>query len=226
MLQDIDDIVLRVGALLDDPANNQFTGDYLQPYIDEEYDELDTELEALGMQYVESVAIFDVQPGVSNLGNLNANGGALQFMKFPLRVRWKLVGQEDLEYKPSALVQELDEVSIASLGALEWRNANGAIQITPSSSAVTLKVYYDAMSSDVWDPQTQVIRGTAHILACRVAFYVAGIRGMDLAPRLEKKAGRAWDVFSRTLSKVKQAQLVMVPKTHRTRRVSTPAGYV
>ena len=226
MLQDADDIIKRVGVLLDDPSNAVFTREYLMPLVDQEYDEMDVELERSGMQYIESTAVFPVPAGTSDLISFLGSGQPLATMKFPKYVKWKLTSQTDEFYRLSALVQELDEVNTANVGAWQWRNANGSIQITPSNQVIQLKVYYDTISTNIYDPTQQVIRGTAHILAPRVGAAVCAIAG-DQVKRglwLDQKAKRNWNAFLVVLVQQQQQQNISNPPIHGQRGVIGPTA--
>jgi hypothetical protein len=197
MLQDVGSIVRRVQSLLDNPSGSKFTSDYVMPFIDQEYDEMDVDLERLGMQYIEQVAIFDVAANVTDLTYAVAGGQPLQYMKLPRRLTWKLQGQPDVLYQLSQHVTELRDTDGANQGVPEWRFADGALQVTPSSVAATLRIYFDAVSTDIYDPAQNVIRGTAHILALRAAATIASVNnGMGtLQKKLDQKRDRAWASF-------------------------------
>lgn len=208
MLQNVNDIVKRVGVLLDDPANTRFTSAYLIPHIDQHFDEMDVDLERLGMQYIEHIAIVNVNANLTDLTYLLADGQALVSMKLPKKIRWKQQGQPDTSYLKSGQVDELDEVSEASIGALEWTYQQGAIQITPSSVPMTLKIYFDAISTDIYDPAQNVVRGTAHILAARTAAYIASLQnGMGtLQKKLDAKADSSWSSFCKLIVMQQQSK--------------------
>lgn len=227
MLQDVDDIIKRVGVLLDDPSNSNFTREYIIPFIDQEYDEMDVEFERAGMQYIESIAVIPIPPLTGDLLSYLGDGQPLATMKFPKYVKWKLSSQTDEFYRLSSLVQELDEVNPANIGTWQWRNANGSIQITPSNIAITLKVYYDTISTNIYDPTQEVIRGTAHILAPRVGASICAAAG-DTVKRgawLDRKATKNMNAFLVTLVQQKQQTNISNPPIHgRRRRNGVVAG--
>jgi hypothetical protein len=216
MLQNVNDIIKRVGALLDDPGNTKFTAAYLIPHIDQVYEEMDVDLELVGMQYVEHIAIVNVASLTTDLTYMLANGQPLVTMKLPKWMKWKLQGQPDTSYIKSAYVDELGEVGLSSEGALEFTFQQGALQITPSSIGLTLKIGYEAVSTDIYDPAQNVIRGTAHILAVRTAAYVASLRnGMGtLQKKLDQKADRDWTNFCKLVVKKNQAKQIVAGRLH------------
>lgn len=225
MLADVDDVIRRAGVLLDDPSNSRFTSAYLMPLVDQCYDELDVDLERCGMQYVQSNATVDIAANISDLSYLLADGQALSTMKFPKWVDWKLQGQPDYMYVPSAHVSKLAYVDNAvSYGALQWTFVDGALQVTSSVTPLTLNIFFDEMSMNVYDPAQNVIRGTAHILAAAVAAEAAGIRkGMEnVAKRLDAKHMKLWNAFKSVLVMNNQDKQVTAPPMHPRRVVPTP----
>lgn len=226
MLQDVDAVIKRVGALMDDPSLSTFTREYLMPFVDQEYDEMDVELERNGMQYVESIAVLNVTAGTMDLNSFLASGQPLSSMKFPKYVKWKLASQTDEFYQLSAFVQEIDEVNQSNVGTWQWRNANGSIQITPSNADVTLKVYFDTVSTNIFDPTQNVIRGTAHILVPRVCAAVCATGG-DLTKRqayFEKKAFKNWNAFLVVLTQQKAQSNISNPPIHGRRQANGPTA--
>ncbi len=215
MLDKVADIASRVAVLLDDPTASVFTLAYLLPFIDQEYEKLDVELERMGMQYTEAVAVFTVSAGVSDLSAFAGVGGPLAAMKFPRRLDWKLPGELDTSYLTSSFVGELDDVYGASVGAQQWRYASGNIQITPSPSPITLRVYFDQVSTNVYDPNQGVIRGTAHILAARVAARVALVRGnREWASAYNADAFALFNAFATVVSMQSQGKSMVAPNLH------------
>ncbi|MGP8269109.1 MAG: hypothetical protein ACLQLH_03500 [Terracidiphilus sp.] len=216
MLQNVADITRRIQALLDNPSGSKFNSAYILPFIDQEYDEMDLDLERLGMQYVEQIAIFNIAANITDLTYAVGVGQPLQYMKLPKRMDWKLQGVPDIEYQPSNLVTELDDVDLSSEGVPEWRFASGGLQITPSSVAVTLRVYFDAVSTDIYDPAQNVIRGTAHILALRAASTIAAVNnGLGtLQKKLDQKRDRAWTSFCNLVVMNDQQKRRVAKPTH------------
>ncbi|HEV2709145.1 MAG TPA: hypothetical protein VGU67_02930 [Edaphobacter sp.] len=227
MLQDVNDVIKRVGVLMDDPSGSTFTREYLMPFVDQEYDEMDVELERNGMQYVESTAILTVPPLTTDLISFLGDSQPLATMKFPKYIKWKLTSQTDEFYQLSNFVQELDEVNPANIPVTQWRNAQGSIQITPSAQTVNLKVYFDTISTNIYDPTQQVIRGTAHILAPRVAAAVCATGG-DLTKRFayfDAKWRRNWNAFLVVLVQQQSQRNISNPPIHGARpRAGMTAG--
>jgi hypothetical protein len=216
VLQNVNDIIKRVGVLVDDPGNTRFSPAYLIPHIDQVYEEMDVDLELLGMQYVEHIAIVNVNANVTDLTYMLANGQPLASMKLPSWMKWKLQGQPDTSYVRSAYVDELAEVALSSQGALQFTFQQGALQVTPSAVALTLKIGYEAVSTNIYDPAQGVIRGTAHILAVRVAAYVASLKGGmgSLQKMLDAKADRTWTAFCKLVTKKNQSKQIVAGLLH------------
>lgn len=222
-LSNIDSVARQAAALLDDPSCSVYTFAYQRPFIDQCYEKLDNDLTRIGMQYVEGLVSFDVQAMVSDLSYLLEDGQPLADMKQPKYLWWKIPGQPDSNYVLAELVEELSYPQNLA-GVNEWRNANGAIQINPSVIDVTIKVSYDMMSTLVYDPLQQTIRGTAGLLATRVARMMASVRrGMEKrAQDLRQQSIEEWNVFKSVSVMKRQGKSTVPPRLHPTRRAYTP----
>jgi hypothetical protein len=225
MLENAGAIATRAAAELDDPQQTFFTFAYLQPHIDQAYDVLANQLEAMGMAYQEQVQVFPVAAQVTDLASLQATGQPLQYMKLPNRLKFQ--GTDDTTYSPGQFMDpsSMPEVGNASVGIIAWA-WNGVIQVTPSAQAMTVKLWFDVLSTTVTDPSTGVIMGTAHILAFMVASRVANIRGMPMEMRIEKDRVATWNNFATTLSKLNQAKKIVPRKLHGGKRRASPVGYI
>lgn len=227
MLENAGAIATRAAAELDDPLQTFFTYAYLQPHIDQAYDVLANQLEAMGMAYQEQVAVFNVAAQTTDLSAQQAAGQALQYMKLPNRLKWKVQGTDDTTYAPGQFMDpsSIPEVGNASVGIIAWA-WNGVIQVTPSAQALTVKLWFDVLTTTVTDPSTGVIMGTAHILAFMVASRVANIRGMPMEQRIEKDRVASWNAFAVTLAKLNQAKKIVPRKLHGGKRRASPVGYM
>jgi len=198
-------VVNRVQALLDDPAGVRFSAAYLTPYIDQENEELQIMLERLGVQQEEQIALINLaaaQSAPNDLTQFMAPGQPLQYMMRPKRIDWKIQGQPDTSFVQSALVTELDDVMAGNIGCQQWRWAGGTIYTTPNwGSAVTLRVYFDALSQSIYDSAAQVMRGIGSLLALQTAAFVASLNnGMGkLQPKLDKNLARNKQNFANLL---------------------------
>ena len=226
MLENAGAIAQRAAAELDDPLQTFFTFAYLLPHIDQAYDVLANQLEAMGMAYQEQVQVFNVAAQVTDLASFQGSGQPLQYMKLPNRLKWKIQGTPDTTYQAGEFMDpsSLPEVSNSSVGIIAWA-WNGVIQVTPSAQALTVKLWFDVLSTTVTDSSTGVIMGTAHILAFMVASRVANIRGMPMEARLEKDRVASWNSFAVTLSKLNQAKKIVPRKLHGGKRRASPVGY-
>ena len=219
-------IVKRVGVLLDDPSNRRFTTAYIMPYIDQENESFEITLERLGIQQQEQIAIINLPaatPGPNgstppqDLANFFAAGQPLQWFLRPKRIDWKVQGQPDTAYLQSDPVNELDDVQVGNLGCWQYRWANGSIQLIPSYTPVTIRVYFYALATDIYDNAQTVMRGIGFILATQVATDIcANNNNMGkLMPKLEKNLARDKQNLSNLLVMTAQAQLVHFRGTRR-----------
>ena len=225
MLADAGSVARMAGDLLDDPSNSIYTLPYLMPKIDLAYSMLDVELESCGMQYVEAIVVFPVPANTLDLSPLLASGQPLATMKLPTNVKWRLPSEPDYQFKPSSFANMIAEVDTSvSFGALQWAFIGGALQVTPSSADMILKVYFEQMSTSVYDPVQGVVRGTSHILAHDVAILCCGARkGMEKRKvdlKMDRKA--AWNQFKNVLTKNNQGKPIVARPLHPRMGVPTP----
>lgn len=228
-------IVKRVGWLLDDPGNRRFASDYIMPGIDQENKSLEITLERLGVQQQEQTAIFTLPAAVplgdgsfppTDLAAYFNPGQPLEWFLRPKEVWWKVAGQPDTSYSQANAVSEIADVQIGNLGVQQYRWAQGSIQITPSATPVTLRIYYFALSTDIYDNAQSVMRGLGNILALQVAAYICALNnGMGkTGPKLEKTLARDKQNFKNLIQMQAQAQNMFPRGTKRGRGVAISAG--
>lgn len=228
-------IVKRVGWLLDDPGNRRFTPDYIRPGIDQENESLAITLERLGVQQQEATAIFNIPAAVPlddgsnppiDLAPYFAPGQPLEWFLRPKEVWWKQTGQPDTNYAQANAVNELSDVQLGNLGIQEYRWAQGSIQITPSYQPCTLRIYFFALVSDLYDDAQPVMRGIGNILALEVAAYICASNSNmgKLGAKLEASRRRDRQNFKNLIQMTSQAQLLVPRGTKRGLATSISVG--
>lgn len=225
------DVVRRVQALLDDPAGRRFKPPYLAPYVDQEYEDILVLMERLGLQLQEQIAIFNVPAAAAAPNDLTAyfaSGQPLQYLMRPKLVEWKLQGQPDTSYIPSDLVSALDDVMVGNQGWQQWTWSGGSIKTTPSYSAVTARITFDAMAPTLYDASQNISRGIGSMLALAVALFVASNNNEmgKLTPRLEKKFATTKRGFASLMVLQDQRKLRHPRSTKRGAAVQISAGGV
>ena len=228
-------IVKRVGWLLDDPGNRRFTSDYIMPGIDQENESIEIFLERLGIQQQEQTAIIALPPATTGPGGSNPPvdlaqyfnpGQPLQWFLRPKRVDWKVTGQPDTSYNPANAVNELADVQLGNLVVQEYRWAQGSIQLTPSYQPVTVRIYFFALSTDIYDNAQSVMRGIGFILALQVASYICSLNNNmgKLQAKLDRNLARDKQSLTNLLVMAAQAQNMFPRGTKRGQGVSISAG--
>ena len=237
-LLSVGQIVKRVGVMLDDPANARFSEAYILPFIDQENESFEITLERLGVQQNEQIAIINLPSATPSV-----NGGCppvdltpqfqpgmpLEWFLRPKRIDWKLQSQPDTAYIQSDPVDELDDVSVGNIGPYQYRWAQGSIQLVPNYTPVTLRIYFFALSTDIYDDaQTApaIMRGVGFILARQVALEIASLNNNmgKLVPRLEKSLARDKQNLCNLLVMEAQAQLIHFRGTRRGTAYPISAG--
>jgi hypothetical protein len=165
----------RAAALLDDPGHRRFSTNYLRAHIDQQNESMMIALSAVGLQQQEQTAIFNIGVAVSDLTPFFQVGQVLQYLLRPVSIDWKLEGQPDTSYAPSFPTQELIDVDPSNLGCQQYRWAGGTLQVTPSGTAVTLRVRYLALSATLFDSVQGIVMGIGFLLASMTARYVCSM---------------------------------------------------
>jgi hypothetical protein len=211
------DVIDRVGVLLDDPSHRFYSRDYIRPHVDQQNESLMLELETLGVQQQEQIAIFQLQANISDLSPFLASGQPLQYFLRPIGIEWKITGQPDSTYAPSAPVKELADVGVGNVGCQQYRWGAGSLQVTPSGTPVTLRVNFVALTATVYDSAAQIMRGAGFILASEAAYYIASLKSgkPSLIQALEKQKRRDRVRFSKLLT-MQQQGMSIVPQGSRT----------
>ena len=219
-------IVKRVQVLLDDPAGRRFSTAYILPFIDQENESYEITLERLGLQQQERIAIIDIPAAVPGVGGTTpptdlapyfVPGGKLEQFLRPKRIDWKVQGQPDIAYLQSDPVNELDDVQVGNLGCWQYRWAQGSIQLIPSYTPVTLRIYFYALADVLADQASTVMRGIGFILATQAATDICAANNNmgKLAAKLEKNLARDKQNLSNLLVMTAQAQLMHFRGTRR-----------
>jgi hypothetical protein len=165
----------RAAALLDDQAHARFSREYLRSHIDQQNEQMLIKLTSMGLQQQEQTAFINLSALTSDLTPFFQSGQPLQYLLRPVGIDWKLQGQPDTAYASSWPVDELTDVDPSSIGCPQYRWAGGTLQVTPSSSVVTLRVRYLALTATVVDPNQQIVLGLGFLLALMVARFVAAL---------------------------------------------------
>jgi len=216
----------RAAALLDDPGHRRFSSNYLRAHIDQQNEALMLTLERIGVQQQEQEAIFNLPSGTSDLSPYFATGQPLSAFLRPTSVEWKVVGQPDTSYADSEAVKELDDVDPSNLGCQQYRWAGGTMQVTPSGTAVTLRIFYMALTATVFDSSANIMRGVGFILASQVAEYVCSLQnGMGtLQKTLTKQVQRDKQNLNNLFVMQQQSQLIVPPGIRRGGTTRITAG--
>ncbi|MDE2102974.1 MAG: hypothetical protein KGL39_37365 [Patescibacteria group bacterium] len=225
-------VVRLVQAFLEDPAGARFSAAYVTPIIDHQNQLLQTYFEKIGIQQQEQIAIFNLPAATAGPVDLSAymqTGQPLQYLMRPKRLDWKPQGQPDTAYLESDLVEELDDVAPGNLGCQQWRWANGSIQVTANyGGAVTLRIYFDALASSLWDQSAGIMRGIGNVLALAAAKQIAATNnGMGtLQKELQDEFAKAKRSLSSLLVMQKQSQNIFPRSTKRGAFVQISSGGV
>lgn len=217
MLWSVGSVCRRTAALMDDAAAVEFDRDYLLPFMNQNWDDLVVELDLIGLDYSEEIAVLhDVPAQTENLDSYMSEGQPLASLMLPRWIDWKPQGAPDIEYESVRLVEKLNDYTKGVEGVPEYAWSGSSILLGgPPSQQVDLRIGFDAMAVELQDPTQKTIRGVTHIIAARTAALVWLIRGnTELAEALDEKATESLDHFERAAVMRNQAKTRRAPPMH------------
>lgn len=216
MLWNVDEVCRRTATLMDDPAMTEFDKDYLIPFLNINWEDLANKLSMVGLDYQEvRVVIAGFQSGTANFDDFMGDGQPLAALMLPKRVEWKPAGDPDTSYEVLRDVDDLDDVPDGTIGMIEWHWGGGSLQVTPSSADVDVRVTFLAMSTNLVDPNDNMVRGCTNVIAYATASLIYTIRGNDpLALKMENRSEDALETFERAAVMRDQAKSSRMPPQH------------
>ncbi|HEV7523007.1 MAG TPA: hypothetical protein VGP89_18035 [Candidatus Angelobacter sp.] len=220
------DLKARIQDLVDDPAGEFCTADYMQAKVAQTYDDLYNKLRMTGAQFDESVIeLTNVKAGTSDLGDYFASGKELELLLRPEIFEWKLTGQDPTNYREVRFVSKVPDVQAGQyIVSYEWRKGN--IYFTPITAAVDIRIRGEFLFSALKEDANPIQAGinVGNVLVYWTCALIGIVRGN---PQWEKsyqfKGDVAFDDIAIMLTKADQAKVQRVGRT--SRRRSRNRGY-
>jgi len=211
----------RIRDLVDDPAAEYTSDDYLQNKVAQVYDDLYDKLRMTGAQFDEQVLeLLNVPAGTSDLSNYGLSGKPLELLLNPKIFEYKLAGLDPTNYVEARLTDRLRDVQANRfIESWEWRR--GVIYFTPPSVAVDIRIrgefLFSALSSD-----SDIILAGKNVGAC-LAYWTASLIGIVRGnPQWERsyqaKGDEAFDNLALMLVKSDQPKVRRVGRMSRRQR--------
>jgi len=175
---DVNTVIKRVQALLDDPRGKFFTREYIMPYLDQAYEDLNTALAAIDLEYEEQVITLSaVAASTADLSTYQAAAQPLEYMAVAKRIEWRLVGENALAWREVPRKDVLpDTMDTAGLVAWTQRGGGPTVYITPSTVAVDIRVTGDFLPIRLVSEDKMLIKGVTNVFSYMVAELISATR--------------------------------------------------
>jgi len=174
----VDTVIKRVQVLLDDPRGKFFTREYIMPYLDILYEDLNTKLAAIGLEYEEQVVTLSaVAANTSDLSASQAVGQPLEYLATAKRLEWKLPGDNALAWRSVPRKDILPDV-LDVLGLLAWKQSGQGptVFVTPSNAAIDIRVTGDFLPFRLESEDKKMIQGVGNVFSYMVAELISAAR--------------------------------------------------
>jgi hypothetical protein len=220
------DLKSQIRDLVEDPASEFATDDYLQNKVAIVYNDLYNKLRMTGAQFDESVVeLINVPAGTADLGAFFASGQPLELLLnvSPNGFDWKLTGLDATNYQPAGLVSKIPDVQPGQvILSYEWRKGN--LYFTPVTAAVDIRIrgefLFSALKTDTDPIQAGINMG--NVLTYWTCALIGIVRGN---PQWEKsyqfKGDLAFDDIAIMLTKANLAKVFRVGRMSRRRNRNT-----
>lgn len=131
----------RIRGLVDDLEATFATDDYLNPLVNQVYEDVYNSMISTTSEFEEAVVdIPNVLAGTTSLGDLEINGETLDLLLQPRHIDWKLAGADPTLYLPAngPLDKLPDVIPSPMLVAWQWRQLD--VKLVPFSTPLDLRV--------------------------------------------------------------------------------------
>lgn len=202
---------LRVLNLLDDPQGTYITPDFVNPLINEVYEDMNSRLaSAQSSEDVQVVEIAGVPPGTPNLAGYQTSGAPLgKLMAQPERIDWKAAGDDASYYQLVPNYNVLPDFQ-PQQGIAGWEYRESTIWLAPASIAVDLRVRGEFGFPDLVK-DADVLRSHPRIgyaVAYATAALIAAVRGnLAWVAQYDAKAMEALDEIMSQLVRMEQGEV-------------------
>lgn len=209
----------RVRNLLDDPQGSYLTDAFLVPLIGEVYDDVNSQLASTQSSWdIGVVEVPGIPPGTPNLQAQQENGGPLSGLADqPLRIDWKVAGNDPVYYQLARNYEVLPDVQPAQ-GMIGWEYRSEVIWLTPCSFAVDLRVRGEFSPPPLTSDESVLISHPriGYVVAYGTAALIAAVRGNQAWEKsYNEKATEGMDEIMEQLVRAEQGQMRRLGKLTR-----------
>lgn len=220
-MPNLNDVTTRVQALLDDVAATYTTPEFLNPLINQKYEELYNRLRLTGADFDETVTTLTAVPAnTSTLSSYQATGQPLALLVQPTMLEWKLTGVDPTNYLEADYLEKVRDVIAGPLvDSWEWRQ--NIINLTPATIITDLRITGHSLLAPLNDPSSAIAiaQNMTHVLAYMTASLVGKVRGNEQwAKDYQDDADRCYDDLAQLLSRAELRKVYRVARASRSQQ--------
>lgn len=201
----------RVLNLLDDPQASYLTPEFVDPLIQEVYDDANSQLASTQSSWdIDLVEAQAIPPGTPNLSAYQLGSGPLaRLTAQPLRIDWKPAGADPSYYQLSTNYGVLPDLQPQE-GLAGWEFRSNIIWLTPSSIALDLRVRGEFGPPPLSNDDSVLVSHPrmGYVVAYGAAAMIATVRGnQQWAFDYGQKAMEGMDEIMSQLVRMEQGQV-------------------
>jgi hypothetical protein len=209
----------RVRNLLDDPQGSYLTDAFIEPLINEVYDDANSQLANTGTSWdISTVECPNIAAGTPNLAPQQQPGQLLGTLTDqPLRIDWKPAGNPPQNYQLVHNYEVLPDF-LPQQGIPGWEFRSDVIWLGPATFAVDLRIRGEFGPPVLTSNDSVLISHPriGYVVAYGTAALIATVRGNEAwTQQYEQKALEGMDEIMEQLVKAEQGQVRRVARMTR-----------
>jgi hypothetical protein len=226
---DVNQISATVRSLVEDPNGDYADAAYLQEPLTLCYIELANRLRLCNPDFDEfTVELPNVVAGTPDLSAFQATGQPLAFLIEPIRIEWKLPGQDATYYQPAEKLSKIRDILAPGISAVDcWTWTHLTIFLSRFNVNIDIRVTGEFMLPPLSQGTDAALIGLNALpaMAYSIATVIAMKRGnQQWVTNYGMKADENFDTLNIGMCKGRQGKTERVGRIDRQRRWRGPGG--
>jgi hypothetical protein len=226
---DVNTINATVRALVEDPNGDYADDPYLQPLLTLCYTEISNRLRLCNPDFDEyTVELPNVPAGTPDLSAFQATGQPLAFLIEPIRIEWKLPGQDPTYYAGAEKLNKIRDILIPGISAIDcWTWTHLTIFLSRFNVNLDIRVTGEFMFPPLSTGADTALIGLNALpaMSYAIATTIAMKRGnQQWVSNYGAKADENFDTLNISMCKGRQGKTERAGRMDRQRRRRGPGG--
>lgn len=226
---DVNQINATVRSLVEDPNGDYADDPYLQPLLSLCYIELANRLRLCNPDFDEfTIELPNVLAGTPDLSAFQATGQPLAFLIEPIRIEWKLPGQDASLYAPAEKLSKVRDILAPGISAIDcWTWTHLTVFLSRFNVNLDIRLTGEFMLPPLSQGTDAALIGLNALpaMAYAIATVIAMKRGnQQWVTNYAAKADENFDTLNIGMCKGRQGKTERVGRMDRQRRRRGPGG--